>query len=107
MELKKTEKSTLIRHRQPADRMLLEPKMLSSVVVGGSLEVTGSVEPLSVVGSLELLLVVGGCGVGGVLMLKVRDWAPQSFRVNTMVRFSPVGRHEKKRVIFCTVKYEL
>lgn len=81
MELKDTEKIPLIRHRQPAARMLLEPKMLLSVVVDGSLVVTGLVTPLSavgdgslvVMGSVELLLVLGGCGVEGFLTLKVLD----------------------------------
>lgn len=79
--------------------------MLLSVVVDGSLVVPGVVEPLLVVGSVELLLVVGGCRVEGFLMLKVLDWAPQSFRVNTMVRFSPVGRHEKRKgyILHCEI----
>lgn len=60
--------------------MLLEPKMLLSVVDDGSLVVTGSAEPLSVVGNgslvvtgpVEFLLVIGGCEEG-FLTLKVLD----------------------------------
>lgn len=74
---------TLIRHRLPAESAVLEPKMLLSVVVS----------VLSVVAtSVMLLLVVGGCVVGRFLTLNLGDTAPHSFRVNTMVRFSPAGR---------------
>lgn len=74
---------TLIRHRQPVERVVLEPKMLSSGVVCVS---------HVVVGSVTLLPVVGVCVVGVFLTVKPRDWVPHSFSVNTMVRFSPAGR---------------
>lgn len=74
---------TLIRHRQPVERVVLEPKMLLSGVVCVS---------HVVVGSVTLLPVVGVCVVGVFLTVKPRDWAPHSFSVNTMVRFSPAGR---------------
>lgn len=48
MELKATEQITPIRHRKPVDRMLLEPKMLLSVVADGLLVVTGTIDLLLV-----------------------------------------------------------
>lgn len=60
--------------------------MLPSVVVCGSL-----VDPVDA-DSVVLLPVVGVWVVGVFLTEKLRDWAPQSFRVKTMVRFSPAGR---------------
>lgn len=55
---------TLIRHRQPAVRVLPEPKMLSSVVVSGS---------HVVVLLVTLPVVVGPSVVGMFLTVKPRD----------------------------------
>lgn len=78
---------TLTRHRLPADTAVLEPKMLlSSVVVGGV--------------DADSVLVDGLSVVGVFLTEKPRDWAPHSFRVKTMVRFSPAGR---ERVIIVVI----
>ncbi len=63
--------------------------MLSSVVVFRSLVVgVNGVDA----GSVTLLLVAGVWVVGVFLTVKARDLAPHSFRVKTMVRFSPAGR---------------
>lgn len=71
---------TLTTHRLPADTALLEPKMLLSVVVG------------AVEMDVVLLLTVGASVVGMLLTEKDFDSAPQSFKVKTMVRFTPAGR---------------
>lgn len=58
---------TMARHRLPADTAALELKTLPSVIGGD-------------------------CVVGLSWTEKARDSAPQSFRLKTMVRFSPAGR---------------
>lgn len=70
---------TLTRDRQPAVRAPLELKMLLSVVADGSSVLVASVA------------VVSGCVVGVFLTEKLSDLVPQSFRVKTMVKFSPAG----------------
>ena len=94
---------TLTRHRLPAETVVLELKMLSSsVVIGGATVVTlDGVE----VRSVTLLLVVGGSVVGVFLTVKLRDWAPHSFRVKTMVRFSPAGTGGGSAVIQMKFKW--
>lgn len=71
---------TLIRHRLPADSAVVELNTLSS--------------------SSSSLVVGDGVGtsvVGTFITEKDLDWAPQSFRVNTMVRLSPAERRQAIR----------
>ena len=81
----------LTRHRLRGGREVPEPKMLPSVVVCAVVAVT-------------LLPVVGGVVVGVFLTVKERDWAPHSFRVKTIVRFSPAGGGREVMVMFQSVK---
>lgn len=80
---------TLIRHRQPADRAVPEPKMLSSVVVSVSHVVAGTV---------TLSAVVGGAVVGISLTVKPPARVLHSCSVNTMVMFSPGGRRKREQM---------
>lgn len=77
---------TLNRDRQPAVRAPLELKMLLSVLLSVKAD-DSRVLVASVV-------VVSDCVVGVFLTEKLSDLAPQSFRVKTIVKFSPAG--EKK-----------
>lgn len=85
---------TLTRHRLPADTVVLELKMLPSVVCSVVVVVDAGSVVLAWVdaGTVTLLLVGGVCVDGVFLMEKERDWVPHSFRVKTIVRFSPAGR---------------
>lgn len=82
--------TTLMMHRPLADSEALELKMLLSVVGGACVVVGGA---CVVVGRASVMVEgVGTCVVGRLLTVKAPDWAPQSFRVKTMVRLSPADR---------------
>lgn len=80
---------TLIRHRQPADRVVPEPKMLSSVVVSVS---------HVVVGTVALPAVVGGAVVGISFTVRPPARVLHSCSMNTMVRFSPDGGRGRRKI---------
>ena len=92
---------TLTRHRLPADTVAAELKTLVSVVrtlpPGVGVVPPPGVETVPSVVEVEAGWVTvppvdGGWVVGVFLTEKARDWAPHSFRVKTIVRFSPAGR---------------